>query len=388
MHGFDYSEILGDIPADIADLMMEITRIRSMEGVRRRAYPKDYSAMEGIARLASVKYSNKIEGIVSTDERIREIVQRGGVPMTHPEREIAGYRDALDLIHSDSASIMFDRETVLNLHSMLNAKGSERRAFKDADNAIVSIDSQGRRHLVFEPVPASETEEHMEQLFLAYHELSSQGYEPLLYIPCVILDYLCIHPFLDGNGRTSRLITMLLLYKEGIDVCRYDSMDEHISRTAPEYYSSLNESSEGWRENRWSYFPFIRYFLRMLLECYIDLDTRFAIVDGKKIGRTQTVENVLMGSVAPMSVRQIQAVLPNVSLYTIQKSVKELLAEGRIEKVGVTRGARYRYVRRRGYRCCFPSPCSRASEKYFTALAQFLGVPSPDEYIIPSWYIA
>ena len=359
-----------------------------MEGIRRRNYPKDYSAMEGIARLASVKSSNWIEGIVTTDERIREIVQRGGTPMTHPEEEIAGYRDALDMIHRDSGYIGFDRGTVLNLHSMLNAKGSEKNSFKNVDNAIISIDSQGQRHLVFEPVPASETEEHMEQLFLAYRELSTQEYEPLLYIPCIILDYLCIHPFLDGNGRTSRLITMLLLYREGIDVCRYVSMDEHIASTVSEYYASLRMSSDGWMENNWSYFPFIRYFLRMLLECYIDLDTRFAIVDGRKIGRTETVENVIRGSVAPISIRQIQAVLPDVSLYTIQKSVKTLLSEGKIEKVGITKGSRYRYVRKRCSRCCFPRPCSRASEKYFTALAQFLGVPSPDEYIMPSWYMA
>jgi len=346
MHRFDYSEILGDIPADIVELMMEITRIRATEGVRRSIYQKDYSSMEEIARLASVKFSNEIEGIVTTDERLKEIVQRGGVPQSHPEEEIAGYRDVLDRIHADPKTLRFDRETVLNMHSMLSTKGSDRHAFKDVDNAIVGIDNQGRRYLVFQPVPALETENYMEQLFLAYQDLSSQGYEPLLYIPCIILDYLCIHPFLDGNGRTSRLLTVLLLYKEGIDVCRYVSMDEHISKTKSGYYSSLEQSSEGWMENNWSYFPFIRYFLRTLLECYIDLDTRFAIVNGKKIGRAQTVENILMESIAPMSINQIKAVLPDVSLNTIQKSIKSLLAEGKIEKVGVTKGARYRYIRR------------------------------------------
>lgn len=345
MHRFDYSEILGDIPQDIAKMLADIAGIRSLECIRRAKYPKDYARMEEIAKLASVKYSNEIEGIVTSDERIREIVMRGGTPNNHSEEEIAGYRDALDLIHTETESLGFNRDTILNLHSMLRTKGSDRHAYKDRNNAIISIDASGKRHIVFEPVPASETEDSMEQLCLAYQELSTQGYEPLLYIPCIILDYLCIHPFLDGNGRISRLLTVLLLYKEGIDICRYVSMDEHISFTKSDYYDSLQKSSAGWKENRWTYFPFIRYFLRTLLECFIDIDTRFAIVDGEGIGRKQTVENVLMKSSAPMSLKQIHMALRDVSIYTIQKAVKKLMSEGKIEKIGNTKGARYIYKR-------------------------------------------
>ena len=346
MHRFDYSEILGDLPQDITKMMIEIAKIRSLESLRRTNYPKDYVRMENIAKLASIKYSNEIEGIVTSDDRLREIILRGGTPKNHTEEEIAGYRDALNRIHTDTGSLDFNKETILDLHSMLRTKGSDKHAYKDRDNAIVSIDSRGVRHLVFEPVPAAETEYHMEQLCLAYQELSTQGYEPLLYIPCIIVDYLAIHPFLDGNGRTSRLLTMLLLYKEGIDICRYVSMDEHISFTKSDYYDALQRSSYGWRENRWTYFPFIRYFLRTLLECFIDVDTRFAIVDGKGINRKQTVENVLKKSTAPMSLRQIHMVLDNVSIYTIQKEVKKLLSEGKIEKIGNTKGARYIYRHR------------------------------------------
>lgn len=346
MHRFDYSEILGDIPQDIAKMLADIAGIRSLECIRRAKYPKDYARMEGIAKLASVKYSNEIEGIVTSDERIRDIVMRGGTPNNHSEEEIAGYRDALNLIHTETESLGFNRDTILNLHSMLRTKRSDRHAYKDRDNAIISIDTSGKRHIVFEPVPASETEDSMEQLCLAYQELSTQGYEPLLYIPCIILDYLCIHPFLDGNDRTSRLLTVLLLYKESIDICRYVSMDEHISFTKSDYYDSLQKSSAGWKENRWTYFPFIRYFLRTLLECFIDIDTRFAIVDGEGVGRKQTVENVLMKSSAPMSLKQIHMALRDVSIYTIQKAVKKLMSEGKIEKIGNTKGARYIYKRR------------------------------------------
>ena len=346
MHRFDYSEILGDIPSDIVSLMLEIARVQGAEGIRRSNYRSDYRRLEDIARVASVKYSNAIEGIYTTDERIEEMVLRGGTPRNHSEKEIAGYKEVLDRIHSQHESIAFDRETILSIHGPLSSDGSDGRSFKDRDNAIISVDSQGKRHITYEPVPASETEEHMEQLILAYDELSTQGYEPLLYIPCIILDFLCIHPFTDGNGRTSRLLTVLLLHKEGIDVCRYISMDEHIAATKDRYYRALEESSFGWRENRWSYFPFIRYFLQTLLECYIDLDTRFSIVDGRKLDRKQTVEDVIRKSIVPVSKAQIKAVLKDVSVYTIEKSLKQLLADGTIERIGETKAARYRIKRR------------------------------------------
>ena len=343
MHRFDYSEILGDIPSDIVRLMMDITKIRSMENIRHLNYAKDYEHLENIAKIASVKYSNAIEGIYTSDDRIREIVLRNSKPLTHSEKEIAGYTKALNEIHTNNQGLKFDKETIIRIHSYLDTKDSDKMAYKDRDNAIVSIDPLGNRHLIYEPVSAEQTEWHMEQLCLAYSELSTQGYDPLLYIPCVILDFLSIHPFIDGNGRASRLLTILLLYKEGIDVCRYVSMDEHISFTRDEYYHSLELSSTGWKENRWTYFPFIRYFLRTLLECYTDLDTRFGIVDGRRMKKSDSIENVIKNSLAPVSKRQICMILKDVSPHTVEKTLKNLLSEGRIERIGETKSARYIY---------------------------------------------
>ena len=343
MHRFDYSEILGDIPSDIVRLMMDITKIRSMENIRHLNYAKDYEHLENIAKIASVKYSNAIEGIYTSDDRIREIVLRNSKPLTHSEKEIAGYTKALNEIHTNNQGLKFDKETIIRIHSYLDTKDSDKMAYKDRDNAIVSIDPLGNRHLIYEPVSAEQTEWHMEQLCLAYSELSTQGYDPLLYIPCVILDFLSIHPFIDGNGRASRLLTILLLYKEGIDVCRYVSMDEHISFTRDDYYHSLELSSTGWKENRWTYFPFIRYFLRTLLECYTDLDTRFGIVDGRRMKKSDSVENVIKNSLAPVSKRQICMILKDVSPHTVEKTLKNLLSEGRIERIGETKSARYIY---------------------------------------------
>ena len=273
MHRFDYSEILDDLPEEIIYLMNSIKKVRSHAERRIEEEQTNCVRMKKVARLESIQFSNEIEGITVPYKRFREIAEHGNDPQDDSaEREIAGYRDALDLIDKGSSNLGFDCETILDLHSMLNSVGSDRHAFKNVDNAIVGVDSHGRTHFVFLPVRAAETEDHMQQLCKAYSELSRQNYEPLLYIPCIILDFLSIHPFPDGNGRMSRLLTMMLLYNEGIDVCRFVSMDRQIYRTRSLYYRSLHESSEGWIENDWTYIPFIRYFLSTLLDCYCELE--------------------------------------------------------------------------------------------------------------------
>ena len=345
-HIFDYSEIKGKIPADIVSLVKSISSFETENKNRKRAYSKEYEAVANIAKIASVKYSNEIEGIVTTDERIEELILRGGRPLDHDEEEISGYGIALDMIHNGFGRTGIDENVIKTLHRVINAgKDDDRGTYKTRNNIIAEIDSFGRKRIVFEPVPADETEDCMNQMFIALMEADSDGCEPLLLIPCVILDYLCIHPFIDGNGRTSRLLTIILLYMFGIDICRYVSMDEHIAATKSRYYSALSQSSEGWMENKHTYFPFIRYFLQMLYECYIDLDTRFLLVDGKKLTKKRRIETVLSKSVTPMSKRQIQMMLPDVSLPTVESAIKELLKSSKIEKMGSFKDARYRMKR-------------------------------------------
>ncbi len=297
-----------------------------------------------MAKLNSVKYSNEIEGIVTSDERLADIVLRNDAPRTHDEKEIAGYRDALSSIHRDPSAFDLDETTVLGLHRTIMSHtlhGGGR--YKGRDNAIISI-SGGRREIVFTPVPASETPDAMGQLFLAYMEARDSGVEPLLLIPCVILDFLCIHPFPDGNGRTSRLLTTALLYNSGFDVCRFVSLDEHISLTKGAYYSALRESSAGWCESDWTYLPFVRYFLRSLLECYMDLDTRFAVTNDGRLSKHDRIALMVENSLAPVSKRQICAALPDVSPRTVESVLAELRSKGMIEKVGSYRDARYRWI--------------------------------------------
>ena len=344
MHRFDFSEMRGSIPQDIAELVSHIREIRALDGIRETRYAREFSKVQEIAKLKSVKYSNEIEGIATSDERLADIVLRNDTPRNLNEAEIAGYRDALAAIHEDPTAFDLDERTVLGLHRTMMShtiRGGGR--YKTKDNSIVSV-SAGRREVVFEPVPASETQDSMDQLFLAYIEARDEGMEPLLLIPCVILDYLCIHPFPDGNGRISRLLTVLLLYNSGFDVCRYVSMDEHIALTMGEYYRTLAQSSEGWTGNRWTYIPFVRYFLRTLMECYIDLDTRFAVVNDRRMKKSERIEAMLRNSLAPVSKRQICAALQDVSPRTVESVLAKLQSDGSVEKVGSYRDARYRWV--------------------------------------------
>ena len=342
MRSNDYSSILDPVPMDIMELVSSIRAARVKDGFRKEAYRKEYDGIRTIAMLASVKYSNAIEDIISTDERIGELVLRGGRPLTHSEEEIAGYGEALNLIHTDPDAVRMDDRSVKLLHRMIHAgKAEDRGRYKDRDNAIVSIDRDGRARVVMHTVPHEYVDVAMKELFDSYLIADSEGLEPLLLIPCVILDYLCIHPFIDGNGRTSRLLTYQLLYSHGYDICRYISLDEHIAATRDRYYRALNDSSKDWMDGKNDYFPFIRYFLQMLMECYIDLDTRFAMKGSESMKKNERIERILEESLAPMSKRQMSMALPDVSIHTIDAVIKRMMAEGKVEKIGANRNARY-----------------------------------------------
>ena len=204
--------------------------------------------------------------------------------------------------------MQFNEKTVLDLHKTLLSSTDYDYAgmYKRDDNVILEIDSHGTQKVRFAPVPAEETKEAMGQLFLAYMNASSNpNINSLLLIPCVILDFLCIHPFRDGNGRMSRLLSLILLYKNGFDVGKYISFEEQINKNKTWYYQSLKESSENWHESKNNYFPFMQNFLSMLYECYQELDRRFAVVNSNKITKSSRIEATVLNSLLPISKAEI-----------------------------------------------------------------------------------
>ncbi|NLL95312.1 MAG: Fic family protein [Thermoplasmatales archaeon] len=344
MRKFDYSFLKNyRVPADFLGLAARMEAIRVKQATLREKYPEIFAGLESMARVQSVKHSNAIEGIVTSDHRIEDIVNEGSEPISHSEREIAGYRDALDFIHNNHGAMKVDEKTILELHGIMLSRTPESGGeYKKEDNLIAGIDSMGNRFVRFVPTPASETPASMKQLVLAYEDARSDaGINKMLLIPCFILDFLSIHPFADGNGRTSRLLSLLMMYKNGIDVGKYISFEEKIDVSKKEYYHALYESSQGWSENKNDYVPFIKNFIGTLFLCYKDLDRRFAILGDGKVTKGSRVEGAVVNSLLPISKREICRILPDVSETTVEAHLSRLLKEGKIEKIGTYKNARY-----------------------------------------------
>ena len=345
MRIFDYSFIVDlPIPARSFGLMHRI--LSENEILRSKINQKKgtFTKLRTIASMESIKGSNAIEGIGTTDERLRGIVLHNTEPIGHDEMEIAGYRDALEAIHERGNGLPFDDITVCGLHRMLYGhtgidKGGR---YKTADNRIIDRTPEGETTR-FLPVPANETEACMDAMFQAYaRALDDPEIDPLILIPCVILDFLCIHPFPDGNGRVSRLITLLLMYHNGLDIQRYESVEAAIDSTRNAYYDALKQSSVGWHTSENDYVPFITYFLNVIGMCITDLEKRRLTVSARDMNKTERIESVVLDSMIPISKAEICEILIDVSPNTVEKVLGDMVRDGKITKIGTTRSARYR----------------------------------------------
>lgn len=345
MHKFDYSFLNnGLLPAQLVNLTASIASLKTMSSVRKMENMQVFTELEAVARVQSIKSSNAIEGIVTSDDRIAAIVNQNSAPLNHKEAEIAGYRDALAQIHQDHAFIDLRERDVLRLHEiMMSLSGDELAGqYKRNDNVILEMDAAGNRKVRFRPTSAADTVQAMEQLELAYMEArGNANINQLLLIPCVILDFLCIHPFRDGNGRMSRLLSLLLLYKSGYDVGKYVSFEEQINNYKAFYYEALHLSSLGWHENQNDYFPFMENFLSTLYMCYKELDKRFAVVHGKRVTKKARIEATVLNSLTPLSKAEICSILPDVSPTTVEAVLGEMIRTGSVRKVGQGRATRY-----------------------------------------------
>lgn len=247
MKKFDYSFLdNGLLPASLINITSTIYSLKTGAKIRKDEYERIFSELEKIAVVQSVKSSNAIEGIITSDKRIEEIVNQNSKPLNHNENEIAGYRDSLNEIHMHYKDIELSENTILRLHEiMMSYTGNDDAGkYKINENYIIEEDKEGNRKIRFKPLSAQETPEAMKQLILAYQQASNNSnINQLLLIPCFILDFLCIHPFRDGNGRMSRLLTLLLLYKNGFDIGKYISFEEQINNNKGYYYEALKQSS-------------------------------------------------------------------------------------------------------------------------------------------------
>lgn len=342
---FDYSFLKREyIPANIVNYIAFIERERGLTVNTEQNYPKAFEELERQAKINSIKGSNAIEGIYTSDERIRSISTGQTVPLSHSEQEISGYRDALNLIHENYIDIPINEESIKFLHATMLAPSMSEQAgdYKKDDNIVSEERSDGSRIVVFTPPTATETPELMEQLLLAYKEANQDpAINKLLLIPCFILDYLCIHPFLDGNGRISRLLTLLLFYKNGYSAGKYISFEEKINTDKNEYYEALRKCSEFWYEDSPEYFPFIEYTLKKLSECYADITRRFDAIGSSKLKKSERIKYAILNSTIPKSKKNLIEELPDISPTTIEAELTKLQKEDLIIKIGKGRSTKY-----------------------------------------------
>ena len=304
--------------------------------IRQDEYEKIFTELEKIAIVQSVKSSNAIEGIITSDERIKEIVNQNSKPLNHNEKEIAGYRDVLNEIHLHYEDIEFNEDTILKLHEiMMSYTGVEDAGkYKVNQNYVIEEDTQGNRKVRFKPLEPKETPIAMEQLVLAYNDACNNiNINQLLLIPCVILDFLCIHPFSDGNGRMSRLLTTLLLYQNGFYVGRYISLEAKIAKNKDLYYDALARSQAGWHEGTEDAVPFIKYLLGTILSAYKDFEDRMALVE-TKLPALEMVRRASRNKIGRFSKQDIRELCPTISDSSIEGALRKLVAVGELEKEG------------------------------------------------------
>ncbi len=344
MHIYDYSFLKNGEYAEMLGLINIIYDLRAREEIRQSSNMTLFESLRRIAIVDSVESSNAIEGIIATGERIEEMMRGDGKPQNHDEWEIMGYSRALDEIYGTDQVPDVSEGYIKHLHHlMLEQTSKEAGKYKRRNNRIQERDSNGRLKVRFVPVSAEHVDDAMEQLLLAYYDArQDEAINKLLLIACFVVDFLCIHPFMDGNGRVSRLLTSLLLVDAGFDIGKYISIDKKINYFKGNYYQVLEESSAGWHDNKNSYEPFIRFLLQILYQCYKEIDEKFIQGTATAVPKNKQIENALLNSFTPVSKRELCERFPDISVKTIEKVLGEMVCEGSVVKIGTYRNARYK----------------------------------------------
>ena len=337
MRRFDYSFLKnGSVPADLTNLLTGIYSMKSLDEVRKTKYSPIYTELERIAKVQSVKGSNAIEGILTTDERIKAIVNQNSAPLNHNEQEIAGYRDVLAIIHESFDAIMISQNYILQLHKILYSHMNNPLAgrTKNVQNYISATYPDGSTKILFTPLAPYETPKALDAICDEYNRvIGNMELEPLIAIPVFIHDFLCIHPFNDGNGRMSRLLTTLLLYRSGFYVGKYISLEAKIAKNKDLYYEALQASQDGWLEGKEDPVPFIKYLLGTILAAYKDFGDRFSLVEEKKPA-LEIVRMATVNKIGRFTKQDIRELCPSLSISSIEGALRTLVDNGELIREG------------------------------------------------------
>ena len=344
MRNFDYSEIRDrKWDSDILGLVAAIYKEAGKQELCLKQQPEKLEKLVEIAKVRSTQASNAIEGIVTTNTRIRQLVVEKTAPRNRDEQEIAGYRDVLNIIHESFDVIPLTQNYILQLHKILYSHMNNPMAgrTKNVQNYITATYPDGRTEIVFTPLAPSETPEALDRICEEYDRvIGNMEVEPLIVIPTFVHDFLCIHPFNDGNGRMSRLLTTLLLYRSGFRVGKYISLEAKIAASKDLYYDALRRAQAGWHEGKADPVPFIKYLLGTVLAAYKDFEDRFALVE-TRLTAEETVRRATKQKVGRFTKQDIRELCPSLSVSSVEGALRKLVAVGEIKREGTGKSICY-----------------------------------------------
>ena len=322
--------------SELLGLVAAIYKEAGKQEMYLKQRPEELEKLVEIARIQSTEASNAIEGIVTTNTRIRQLVEEKTTPKNRDEQEIAGYRDVLGIIHENYDAILITQNYILQLHKILYSHMNNPVAgkTKTVQNYISATYPDGHTETLFTPLAPYETPEALDRLCDEYNRvIGNMELEPLIAIPVFIHDFLCIHPFNDGNGRMSRLLTTLLLYQNGFYVGKYISLESKIAKNKDLYYQALSASQDGWHEGTDDPVPFIKYLLGTILSAYKDFADRFALVETKR-SALDTVRLATQNKIGRFTKQDIRELCPALSLSSVEGALRKLVASGELKREG------------------------------------------------------
>lgn len=344
MRTFNYSEIKNQKwDSEILGLVAAIYKEAGKQELYLKQRPEELEKLVEIAKIQSTEASNAIEGIVTTNTRIRQLVEDRTTPKNRDEQEIAGYRDVLNVIHDSFDIISASQNYILQLHKILYNHMNNPMAgkTKSVQNYISASYPDGHVETLFTPLSPFETPEALDKICEEYNRvIGNFEVEPLIAIPIFIHDFLCIHPFNDGNGRMSRLLTTLLLYRNGFYVGKYISLESKIAKNKDLYYDALRQSQYGWHEGKEDVIPFIKYLLGTILSAYKDFEDRFALIE-VKLPAIEMVRQATMNKIGRFTKQDIHELCPSLSISSIERALRKLVDSEELKKEGAGKNTCY-----------------------------------------------
>lgn len=333
------------LPLSAVWLMNSIAEYKGKQELYAKQSPQILKTLLETALIESAESSNRIEGVTVDKARLKPLVIGHSKPRDRSEEEIAGYRKALDLVHTKFKSLRISPETIKELHRLCRGESWDAGKWKEKDNDIIRKYPDGRVEVIFKPVSAAKTPEMMKQLCLSYeHSISQLKYPDLYAVACLVLDLLSIHPFRDGNGRVSRLLTLLALYQHSFMVGKYISLERIVEQSKETYYETLNKSSQKWHEAKHNVIPWFNYFLGTVLAAYKEFEERAANIKPARGAKTQILNQVIERQVGEFSLGDIERECPAISRDMIKIIFRELQKAKKIKCLGKGKSAKWKKI--------------------------------------------